>query len=153
NRLGLRRMNQVHDRRRQTRQRRPKQTPRQQKHEPSVQGVDQKIRQPETRRPHMPDWVLEGEREERKRTIDAGVVEVAPVRLKQQMDWIDMPDAFVSAYDEDIVEDESVGNRVGVANRDQRQTDDEGADRGLVVIEQVHPLVQLELASDLSSIE
>ena len=71
------------------------------------------------------------------------MVHVSPVRLKEKMQRIDVADAFVCTDDQDVVEDESVWNGVGVADRDEHQTEYERARRGLgrEIIEQAHPKV------------
>ena len=69
------------------------------------------------------------------------------------MNGIDVADVLIRTNDEDVIKDECVWQRVGVANRDNGHTNYEGTSRGLVFIEQVHPLILQALASGQSNIE
>ena len=76
------------------------------------------------------------------------MIEISPIRLKKEMQWIDVADSFISADDKNIVEYESVRERVCVTDRDEHHAYKQGARRGFILIEQVHPLVPLERAWD-----
>ena len=103
---------------------RTQQTSDEQVNKPAVQGVEQEIGQAEARRPHVPDRVLERKREYRQRSIDACVVEIAPIRLGKKMKRLDVANAFIGCHDENVIEDERIRNGVRIADRHQGQTQD-----------------------------
>jgi hypothetical protein len=47
------------------------------------------------------------------------VVEISPVRLKKEVQWIDVANALIGANNQNIVEDKSVRYGVGVTDRDE----------------------------------
>ena len=117
-------MDQIDGRRSECRQLRTQQTADEQVNKPPVKGVEEKIREAEARRPHVPDGVLERKRKNRQRTIDAGVIEISPVRLEEEMERLDVADPLVRRDDENVIEDERIRNRVRIADRHQGQTQD-----------------------------
>ena len=56
----------------------------------------------------MPERVLQRKTEDRKWPVDTCVIEIAPIRLEEKMNRINVPDVFVGRYDENVVEDKCV---------------------------------------------
>src|SRR6185369_5833261 len=92
--------------------------------------MDQEVREAKSRRPHFPDGIFERKREDRQRPVDAGVVQISPIGLREKVYRFDVANTFVGSDDENIVKYESVPDGVSVANRDEQQTYNESARRG-----------------------
>src|SRR5215831_3012538 len=100
--------------------------------------MEQEINKMEAWGPEMPDRIFQRKREDRQRTVNTGVTKVAPVRLKQQLKWRDVPDVLIAGNNQNVVKYEGVRKRVHITHGVEHCANDQCTRRRNATIGQVH---------------
>src|SRR5215471_16037892 len=100
--------------------------------------MEYEINKVEARSPEMPDRIFQRKREDRQRPVNTCVIKVAPIRLKQQLKWSDVPDVLIAGNNQNVVKYKGIRKRVHITHGDEHYANGQCARRRNSIIGQVH---------------